>query len=97
MASFQVLSYAGEMSFHSQGRSSFIRRRMILQQQQGGSRHPVPVMKANILHSNQGRVEFMYDCTLPPRKYPFAGHTHCGRGKDHKVVVCLHEVSSVEA
>jgi len=97
MASFQVLSYAGEMSFHSQGRSSFIRRRMILQQQQGGSRHPVPVMKANVLHSNQGGVEFMYDCTLPPRKYFIAVHTHCGRGKDHKAVVCLHEVSSVEA
>ena len=36
MTSFQVLSYAGEISFHTQGRSSFMRRRMILQQQQGG-------------------------------------------------------------
>ena len=36
MASFQVLSYAGERSFHTHGRSSFMRKRMILQQQQGG-------------------------------------------------------------
>ena len=35
MAPFQVLSYAGEMSFHPQERGSFIRKSMILQQQQG--------------------------------------------------------------
>ena len=37
MTSFQVLSCAGEMSFHTQGRSSFMRKRVILQQQRGGS------------------------------------------------------------
>jgi hypothetical protein len=36
MAANQVLSYAGEMSFHPQERSSFMRKGMILQQQQGG-------------------------------------------------------------
>ena len=36
MTSFQVLSCAGEMSFHTQGRSSFMRKRVILQQQHGG-------------------------------------------------------------
>ena len=51
------------------------------------------VMKATILHSDHGRVEFMYDSTLPARKYLIAVHTRCGRGKDHKIVVCRHEVS----
>jgi len=53
-----------------------------------------PIMKAKILHSDPGRVEFMYDGDLPPRKYQIAVHTRCGRGKDHKVVVCRHEVSA---
>lgn len=52
-----------------------------------------PIMKAKILHSDPGRVEFMYNGDLPPRKYQIAVHTRCGRGKDHKVVVCRHEVS----
>ncbi|MBQ9740011.1 MAG: hypothetical protein IJV91_03625 [Kiritimatiellae bacterium] len=34
------------------------------------------------------------DGDLPPRKYLIAVHTRCGRGKDHKVVVCRHEVSA---
>lgn len=51
------------------------------------------VMKAKILHTDPGRVEFMYDSDLPPRKYLIAVHTRCGRGKDYKVVVCRHEVS----
>ena len=53
-----------------------------------------PIMKAKILHSDPGRVEFMYDSSLLPRKYLIAVHTRCGRGKDHKVVVCRHEVSA---
>ena len=53
-----------------------------------------PVMKARILYSDPGRVEFMYDTALPARKYLIAVHTRCGRGKDHKVVVCRHEVSA---
>ena len=53
-----------------------------------------PIMKAKILHSDPGRVEFMYNGDLPPRKYLIAVHTRCGRGKDHKVVVCRHEVSA---
>ena len=53
-----------------------------------------PVMKAKILNSDHGRVEFTYDFSLPPRKYLIAVHTRCGRGKDHKVVVCRHEVSA---
>ena len=28
-----------------------------------------PIMKAKILHSDPGMVEFMYDGDLPPRKY----------------------------
>ena len=44
-----------------------------------------PIMKAKILHSDPGRVEFMYNGDLPPRKYQIAVHTRCGRGKDHKV------------
>ena len=51
-------------------------------------------MKAKILHSDPGRVEFMYNGDLPPRKYEIAVHTRCGRSKDHKVVVCRHEVSA---
>ena len=39
MTSFQVLSCAGEMSFHAQERSSFMRKGVILQQQQGGCHH----------------------------------------------------------
>ena len=53
-----------------------------------------PIMKAKILHSDPGRVEFMYNGDLPPRKYLIAVHTRCGRGKDHKVVICRHEVSA---
>lgn len=52
------------------------------------------IMKAKILHSDPGRVEFMYNGDLPPRKYQIAVHTRCGHGKDHKVVVCRHEVSA---
>ena len=51
-----------------------------------------PIMKAKILHSDYSRVEFMYDSSLPPRKYLIAVHTRYGRGKDHKVVVCRREV-----
>ena len=53
-----------------------------------------PIMKAKNLHSDPGRVEFMYNGDLPPRKYQIAVHTRCGRGKNHKVVVCRHEVSA---
>ena len=52
------------------------------------------VMKAKILHADPGRVEFMDDIDLPPKKYLIAIHARCGRGKDHKVVVCRHEVSA---
>jgi hypothetical protein len=51
-------------------------------------------MKAKILHSDPSKVEFMCDSALPARKYLIAVHTRCGRGKDHKVVVCRHEVSA---
>lgn len=50
------------------------------------------VVKAKILHSDQEKVDFTYDCSLPSRKYLIAIYTRCGRGKDHKVVVCRHEV-----
>jgi len=52
------------------------------------------VMKAKILHADPGRVEFMYDIDLPPKKYLIALHARGGRGNDHKVVVCRHEVSA---
>ena len=54
-----------------------------------------PVMKARILHSDHGRVEFIYDSSLPPRKYLIAVYTRCGRGKNHKVVVCRHEIRAL--
>ena len=53
-----------------------------------------PVVKAKILHSDHGRVEFMYDSALSSRKYLISVHTRCGRGKDHKVVVCRREVTA---
>ena len=31
---------------------------------------------------------------MPPRKSLIAVHARCGCGKDHKVVVCRHEVSA---
>ena len=82
-----------------------MRKGVIVQQQQGDPEEGVwierrtkrgyePLVKAKILHSDHGRVEFMYDGDLPPRKYLVAVHTRCGRGKDHKVVVCRHEVSA---
>lgn len=54
------------------------------------------VIKAKILNSDSDMVEFSYDSCLPPRKYMIAIYTRCGRGKDHKVVVCRHEVTAVE-
>lgn len=91
--------------FHTQERYSFIRKRMILQQQQDDPEECIwierrtkrgyeMVMKAKILHSDPGRVEFMYDIDLLPKKYLIALHARCGRGNDHKVVVCRHEVSA---
>lgn len=91
--------------FHTQERYSFIRKRMILQQQQDDPEECIwierrtkrgyeMVMKAKILHSDPGRVEFMYDIDLPPKKYLIALHARGGRGNDHKVVVCRHEVSA---
>ena len=53
------------------------------------------VVKASVLHSDPGRVEFVVDGELPPRKYAVAVYTRCGRGKSYKVVCCRHEVSII--
>ena len=52
------------------------------------------VMKASLLSSDSSIVEIVFDGELSPRKYLIAIYTRCGRGKDHKVVVCRHEVSA---
>ena len=43
-------------------------------------------------HSDPGRVEFVVEGELPPRKYAVAVYTRSGRGKDYKVVCCRREV-----
>ena len=50
------------------------------------------IMKANVLHADESRIEFTFDFNLPPRKYLIAVQTHCGRGKDHKTATCRQEV-----
>lgn len=51
------------------------------------------VVKARLLSSDSSMAEFVVDGELSPRKYLIAVYTRSGRGKDHKVVVCRHEVS----
>jgi hypothetical protein len=53
------------------------------------------VVKANVLHSDPGRVEFVVDGELPPRKYAVTVYTRSGRGKSYKVVCCRREVSII--
>ena len=50
------------------------------------------VLKARVEHSDPGRVEFVVEGDLPPRKYAVAVYTRSGRGKDYKVVCCRREV-----
>ena len=41
-----------------------------------------PIMKAKILHSDPGRVEFMYNGDLPPRKYLMTMPRPAGRSPE---------------
>ena len=50
------------------------------------------VLKARVMHSDPGRVEFVVEGELPPRKYAVAVYTRSGRGKAYKVVCCRREV-----
>lgn len=52
------------------------------------------VMKARLLSSDSSMAEFVFDGEFSPRKYLIAVYTRSGRGKDHKVVTCRHEVSA---
>lgn len=51
------------------------------------------VVKVRLLSSDSSKAEFVVDGELSPRKYLIAVYTRSGRGNDHKVAVCRHEVS----
>lgn len=52
------------------------------------------VVKARLLSSDSSLAEFVFDGEFSQRKYLIAVYTRSGRGKDHKVVACRHEVSA---